>query len=285
MAYAREFAGVEFFSFLPGYLFGMRVTKGCISITTLFSRVSPNQGIFHPNFINTMKRISKVSLLIALFAALMLAAGCEREAVQPATPTLEGFKTDLSDTSMTEAEFMALYKRVGEIAQNPPAGQPQLATINRRYNVTYGTNATVSIGGAAYNRSISEWQGGATAGNVTVSGSIFSGIVAGLPRRVRLVEEVNWFPIHQLIIYLEDQGNYPIYGLIDANTGNYLFLGAGLAGNAQCGAVALGQVSGQVTPNQLNIINGSHGYFATLACVPAVVAGSVAFYYTGVAIP
>ena len=232
-----------------------------------------------------MKRISKFSLLIALFAALMLAAGCEREVVQPAAPTLEGFKTDLSDTTMTEAEFMALYKRIGEIAQNPPAGQPQLATINRRYNITYGPNATVSIGGAAYSNPISAWQGGAAAGNVTVSGSIFSEIYAGLPHRIRLVEEVNWFPIHQLIIYLEDKGNYPIYGLIDSNTGNYLFLGAGLAANPQCGALLIGQVGGQVTYNQLNIINGSYGYFATLACTPAVVAGSVAFYYTGVAIP
>ena len=238
-----------------------------------------------------MKRISKFSLLIALFAALMLAAGCEREVVQPAAPTLEGFKTDLSDTSMTEAEFKALYAKLEELAANPPAGTvtPQAALINRRFDITYGSNLAVGIGAAIYNRPTSEWLGGAYAGSTFIPGSVIDQLIQELPKRIRLVQVYEWYneflPIYQFQMIFEDQGNFTIWGLYDAISRNYVFLGGAGVANNSCGIVALGRIAGQLTPNGQGIIAGEYGYGLVFGCTPVVVAGTVGLTYTGVAIP
>lgn len=237
-----------------------------------------------------MQHFSKPSLLIGFVAALLIAFGCEREPVKPTVPDLSGLKTDLSDPTMTADEFMALYNRVGEIAQNPPADQPTVNAwawaINRRFNITWGTNIAVGVGGAVYNRPTSEWLAGASAGSVPVSPTDIQQLINGLPHRVRLIEEQNWFPIHQLRIVFEDQGNYTIYGLIDSNSGNYTFLGAAAAGNNSCGAIVIGRVYGVVDIyNQLSIAAGEYGYGLALACSPAAVGGTISMNYTGVAIP
>lgn len=252
----------------------------------------PNQGIFHPNFINTMKRISKFSLLIALFAALMLAAGCEREVVQPAAPTLEGFKTDLSDTSMTEAEFKALYNRVGEMqaAKAADPSQPQAAWFyqNQRYKLTYSTTVTVGIGGAYYSASTNTLSNGGVVGGVAIDPATFNQVFSDLSKDIRLIIQPSWFDLTQVTIVLVDKGNASYNGLFNFATGEYLFFGVGVASNGTCGAIAWSRVYGKLTnltSSYQNIIAGQAGSAAILGCNPVAIAGSLDFGYTGVAIP
>lgn len=237
-----------------------------------------------------MKQFQKPSFVLVLIAGLLLAFGCEREAVKPVeAPSLEGLKTDLSDPTMTEADFNALYAKLEELGQNPPEGvaQPQAALVNRKFRMTYGPNLTVGIGGAYYSDLTSEWLDGGTAGSTYIPGSAIAPVVAGLPTEIRLVQVYEWYnaflSIYQFQLIFPD--NFSIWGLYDAASRNYTFLGGAAAGNNSCGAVALGRIAGQITPDGLGIIAGEYGYALTLACAPAVVGGTISLTYTGVAIP
>lgn len=237
-----------------------------------------------------MKRFQKPSFFLILIAGLLMAFGCEREAVQPAqVPSLEGLKTDLSDPTMTEADFKALYDRLEVLKQNPPEGVvvPQAALLNRKFKITYGSNLTVGIGGAYYSRPTSEWLGGAMAGSTYIPGSSIAPAVNSLPAEIRLVQVYAWYnaflPIYQFQLIFPD--NFSIWGLYDAVSRNYTFLGGAAAGNNACGAIALGRIAGQITPDDLGIIAGEYGYALGLACSPAAVGGTISLTYTGVAIP
>jgi hypothetical protein len=241
-----------------------------------------------------MKRYSKSSLFIALIGALMLVFGCERERVQPVpqAPNLDGLKTDLGDTSMTDAEFKVLYDRVGEIqaAKAADPSQPQAAWLyqNQRYKLTYSTTVAVGIGGAYYNASTNTLSNGGVVGGVTIDPATFDQVFTGLSKDIRLIIQPSWFDLTQVTIVLVDKGNASYNGLFNFATGEYLFLGLGVASNGSCGAIGLSRVYGKLTnltSSFQNIIAGQAGSMLILGCNPVAVSGSLDFAYTGVAIP
>jgi hypothetical protein len=239
-----------------------------------------------------MKSFQKPSLFIVLIAALLLGFGCERETVQPAAPDFSGMKTDLGDTTMTEAEFKALYDRVGEVRMTHAAdpSQPQAVWFyqNQRYQLTYSPVVTVGVAGAHYTASTNTLAAGATVGGFYVDPAVFNQVFSGLSQRIRLIIQPSWLDLTQVTIVLEDQGNATYNGLFNFASREYLFLGVGAAGNSSCGAIALGRVYGKVANLNTtfqNIFAGQVGYALVLACHQGALAGSLGFSYTGVAIP
>lgn len=227
-----------------------------------------------------------------MIAALLLGFGCKREVVRPAAPDFNGMKTDLGDSTMTEAEFKALYARVGEVravhAADPSQPQAVWFYQDQRYQLAYSPTVTVGVAGVDYIDSTSTLAAGATYGGVYIDPVMFSQVFSGLPKRIRLIIQPSLIDLTLITLVLEDQGNAIYNGLFNFATGEYLVLGLGSVGNNGCGAILLDRMYGRLTflsTTYRYIFAGKADYTLTLSCTQGLVAGSFGFSYLGAAIP
>jgi hypothetical protein len=203
------------------------------------------------------------------------------------------------DAQMTDAEFRTTLDMVQHPSQSPDGdAQPRLqgALANKVFTLAYQNHATITIGGAAYDRPISQWLSGASAGNVAISPTTFAQLNAALSHSVRVVIGDNPYPwftgfaLRSISFTLLDKGNQLFEGLYDVNTREYLFLGSGGSvggpiGTTTCGAISLGRIHGYMNPG-INLTNGviTNGFIA--ACdLPILLTAGIDFYFDGTANP
>ncbi|MFN8395532.1 MAG: hypothetical protein U0176_12895 [Bacteroidia bacterium] len=224
-------------------------------------------------------------------------SACTQEA-DPRKEIEDAYRELRVDSAMGAAE----YQHTSELLHHPPmlpegaSTQPtlQAATSNRVYNLTYANYATVTIGGVAYNNSISNWMAGASAGNVPIDPVAFSQLNAALSHQVRMLigdNPIPWWPSYALrpiTFTLLDKGNYVLSGgLYTMSTNNYLYMGdanggGGQVGSTSCGAITYSALHGYMNPGY----GGTNGYFSyniIAGCSPVVVTATVQFFFTGVA--
>ena len=218
--------------------------------------------------------------------AMLFVTGCTKEVIRP-NPVPADFKideVDLSNPTMTETEFESLSSLAKEMAASPaPDGEPELQAyyISRRYQINYSPQVTIGIGGAYYDRTSAEWAAGANAGSTPISPELFAQLSGNVPQNIRLNLTWSWFPIWNINMVLEDQGNQVIHGLYDIRSHEYLFLGVAGTSNTDCGAVGAGRIFGKLPGQMTSITNGEHGYSFIAGCSPLVIGASINFYYTG----
>lgn len=233
-----------------------------------------------------MKKNHLIFYLGISLMVMLIVSGCAKEAIHP-NPVPADFKieeVDLSNPTMTDADFASLSSLAKEMASTPaPDGtpSPQAYYISRRYLINYSPQVTIGVGGAVYNRSSEEWAGGANAGSTPIDPQLFAQLSGNIPQTVRLNLTWSWFYLWNINIVLEDQGGQTISGLYNTYSREFLFLGFAGTSNTSCGAVGAGRIYGQL-PGQMNTItNGEHGYGFIAGCSPLVIAASINFYYTG----
>lgn len=238
--------------------------------------------------------------LVLIALSIIGLTACQRDADLP-SDTEAQYAALRFDSTMSAEE----YQHTSELLLHPavaPAGTTtppriQASTSNRVYGLTYANYATVTIGGAVYNHTISEWLGGALAGNQSLADDgVFANAYAALSREVRIDigdNPIPWwpdFPLRSITFTQIDRGNYVLSGgIYTTGTNNYLYLGGGTGvggqvGSTSCGAITYGALHGYIAPGY-GSTTGYVSYNIIAGCSPFVVAATLQFFFTGVARP
>jgi hypothetical protein len=236
--------------------------------------------------------------LILIALGIIGLTSCSREA-DPRSDIEARYAALRFDSTMSAEE----YQYTSDLVHHPVAAPEgttaapriQGATSNRVYNLTYSPYVTVTVGGATYNHTIAEWQGGVLAGNVSYA-PVIDSLLKNLSKKVRINigdNPIPWwyeFPLRPITFTQIDRGNYVLSGgIYTTATNNYLYLGGGngvggQVGTTSCGAITYGNLNGYIAPGY-GSTSGFLSYNVIAACLPVVVAASIQFSFTGVAQP